>query len=93
MFFKERFAVHFFICRPLDSIVKEDAGIELRTAAILALSVRRSNLLPLTWRQNFRRVDCNHFEKNKHLSWWKQKMYFAIVKITFKVIWIVVEVL
>jgi hypothetical protein len=34
---------HCFICRPSDSTVSEDAGIELRTVATTALIVRRSN--------------------------------------------------
>ncbi len=34
---------HCFICRPLDSTVSEDAGIEPRTIATSALAVRRSN--------------------------------------------------
>ncbi len=34
---------HCFICRPSDSTVLEDAGIELWTVAITALAVRRSN--------------------------------------------------
>ncbi len=32
-----------FICRPSDSTVSEDAGIELRTGTTLALAVGRSN--------------------------------------------------
>ncbi len=34
---------HCFICRPSDSTVSEDAGIEPRTVATSALAVRRSN--------------------------------------------------
>jgi hypothetical protein len=34
---------HCFICRPSDSIVPTDAGIEPRTVATGALAVRRSN--------------------------------------------------
>jgi hypothetical protein len=34
---------HCFICRPSDSTVTEDAGIEHRTVASTALAVRRSN--------------------------------------------------
>jgi hypothetical protein len=34
---------HCFICRPSDSTVSEDAGIEPRTVASTALTVRRSN--------------------------------------------------
>jgi hypothetical protein len=34
---------HCFICRPSDSTVSEDAGIESRTVATTALTVRRSN--------------------------------------------------
>ncbi len=37
------FIQHWFICRPLDSTVSEDAGIEPRTVATLTLTVRRSN--------------------------------------------------
>jgi hypothetical protein len=37
------FIIHCFVCRPSDSIVSEDAGIELRTFATLAFAVRRSN--------------------------------------------------
>jgi hypothetical protein len=36
---------HCFICRPSDSTVSEDAGIEPRTVATLALTARRSNHL------------------------------------------------
>ncbi len=35
---------HGFICRPSDSTVSEDAGIEPRTVATLALTARRSSL-------------------------------------------------
>jgi hypothetical protein len=35
--------LHCFICRPADSNVSEDAGIEPRTVAFTALAVRRSN--------------------------------------------------
>ncbi len=38
------FIQHCFICRPSDSTVSEDAGIEPRTVATTALIVRRSNL-------------------------------------------------
>jgi hypothetical protein len=34
---------HWFICRPSDSTVSEDAGIEPLTVATSALTVRRSN--------------------------------------------------
>jgi hypothetical protein len=34
---------HCFICRPSDSTVSEDAGIEPRTVATTALTVRRLN--------------------------------------------------
>jgi hypothetical protein len=34
---------HCFLCRPSDSTVSEDAGIEPRTVATTALTVRRSN--------------------------------------------------
>ncbi len=37
------FIHHCFMCRPSDSIVSEDAGIEPRTVATSALAVRRSN--------------------------------------------------
>ncbi len=37
------YILHCFICRPLDSTVPTDAGIEPRTVAIGALAVRRSN--------------------------------------------------
>jgi hypothetical protein len=36
------FIQHCFICRASDSTVSEDAGIEPRTLATLALAVRRS---------------------------------------------------
>jgi hypothetical protein len=36
------FKQHCFICRPSDSPVSEDAGIEPRTLATLALAVRRA---------------------------------------------------
>jgi hypothetical protein len=39
------FIQHCFICRPSDSTVSEDAGIEPRTDATLALAVRRTNTL------------------------------------------------
>jgi hypothetical protein len=35
---------HCFICRPSDSTVSEDAGIQPRTVATLALAVRRSTV-------------------------------------------------
>ena len=37
------FIQHCFICRPSDSTVSEDAGIEPRTVATSALAVRRSS--------------------------------------------------
>jgi hypothetical protein len=37
------FSQHCFICRPSDSTVSEDAGLELRTVATSASAVRRSN--------------------------------------------------
>jgi hypothetical protein len=37
------FIQHYFICRPSDSTVSEDAGIEPRTVAASALAVRHSN--------------------------------------------------
>jgi hypothetical protein len=37
------FAQHCFICRPSDSTMSEDAGIELRTVATSAFSVRKSD--------------------------------------------------
>ncbi len=38
------FIQHCFICHPLNYTVSEDAGLEPRTVATLALTVRRSNL-------------------------------------------------
>ena len=35
---------HCFICRPSDSAESEDAGIEPRTVATLALAIRRSTI-------------------------------------------------
>jgi hypothetical protein len=37
------FSQHCFICRPSDSTVSEDAGIEPRTIVTTALAVRRSS--------------------------------------------------
>jgi hypothetical protein len=37
------FVQHCFTCRPQDSTVSEDAGIEPRTFATSALAVKRSN--------------------------------------------------
>ncbi len=55
------FIPHSFICRPLDSTVSEDAGIERRTVATLALAVRLSNHStrshPQSARSNPRMVD------------------------------------
>jgi hypothetical protein len=42
-FFFFVYTQHCFICRPSDSSVPTDAGIEPRTVAIGALAVRRSN--------------------------------------------------
>jgi hypothetical protein len=42
--FLTHFILHCFICLPSDYTVSEDAGIEPRTVATLALAVRRSNL-------------------------------------------------
>ncbi len=42
LFFYVRYIQHCFICRPSDSTVSEDAGIEPRTVATTALAVRRS---------------------------------------------------
>ncbi len=42
IFFSSMYCIqHCFICRPSDSTVSEDAGIEPRTIATLALAVRR----------------------------------------------------
>ncbi len=43
VFFLQYFIQHCFICRPSNSTVYENAGIEPRTFATSALSVRRSN--------------------------------------------------
>jgi hypothetical protein len=42
-FFFKYVIQHCFICRPSDSTVSEDAGIEPRTVATLVLTARRSN--------------------------------------------------
>jgi hypothetical protein len=42
-FFSMYFIQHRFICRPSDSTVSEDAGIEPRTVATVALAVRHFN--------------------------------------------------
>ncbi len=42
-FFSMYYIQHCFFCRPSDSAESEDAGIEPRTVATLALAVRRSN--------------------------------------------------
>ncbi len=42
-FFCMYFIQHCFICRPSDSTVPEDPGIEPRTVATFALAVKRSN--------------------------------------------------
>jgi hypothetical protein len=42
---------HCFIYRPSDSTESEDAGIEPRTVAIIALAVRRSNHLAKSYPQ------------------------------------------
>jgi hypothetical protein len=42
-FFFSYYIQHCFICRPSDSTVPTDAGIEPRTVATGALAVRRSN--------------------------------------------------
>jgi hypothetical protein len=42
-YFSMYFIQHCFICRPTDSTVSEDAGIEPRTVATSALAVRRSS--------------------------------------------------
>ncbi len=39
---------HYFIGRPSDSTVSEDAGIEPRTVATTALAVKRSNHLAIS---------------------------------------------
>jgi hypothetical protein len=44
-FFSSYYIQHCFICRPSDSTVLTDAGIEHRTVATSALAVRRSNHL------------------------------------------------
>jgi hypothetical protein len=41
--FSSYYIQHYFICRPSDSTVPTDAGIEPRTVATGALAVRRSN--------------------------------------------------
>jgi hypothetical protein len=56
---------HCFICRPPDSSVSEDAGIEPRTGATLSLGVRHSNhsvsSLQLTLLDlNYTRLDLIH---------------------------------
>jgi hypothetical protein len=44
-FFYFFYYIHCLICRPSDSTVSEDAGIEPRTVATLALTARRSDHL------------------------------------------------
>jgi hypothetical protein len=48
--------LHCFICRPSDSTVLEDAGIEPRTIATLALTARRSNHLAWYCKSNVLRL-------------------------------------
>jgi hypothetical protein len=43
LFFSSYYIQHCFICRPSDSTVPTDAGIEPRTVVTGALAVRRSN--------------------------------------------------
>jgi hypothetical protein len=43
MIFYALYSTHCFICRPSDSTVSEDAGIEPRTVATSAWAVRHSN--------------------------------------------------
>jgi hypothetical protein len=52
---------HSFICRPSDSPVPEDAGIEPRTVATLAWTARRSNHLARSYP-----LDEHYF----YAGWW-----------------------
>ncbi len=48
VYFVIKFVIqHWFICRPSDSSVSEDAGIEPMTVATFAMAVRRSNPSPI----------------------------------------------
>jgi hypothetical protein len=58
------FTQHCFVCRPLDSTVSEDAGIEPRTVATLALAVRRSKLSARSHPQS--RPDLIHDSARSH---------------------------
>jgi hypothetical protein len=72
IFFKV-FIQLFFLCRPSDSTVSEDAGIEQRTVATLALTVRLSKHLarshpqtrshPRICKQFFSCLSIDHREK------------------------------
>ncbi len=57
---------HWFICRPSDSTVSEDAGIEPRTVATTSLTVRRSHHSarsnPHSWTYNFAEISRQNLE-------------------------------
>jgi hypothetical protein len=59
---------HCFICRPSDSTVSEDAGLEPRTVATTALAVGRSNHLARSHPQGttFGPVECYVFSSHVH---------------------------
>jgi hypothetical protein len=70
--------VHCFICRPSDSTVPEDVGIEPRTVATSALAVRRSNLS-----LNF--IDKKFIQKKRAHNWSLSSSILTAWQITFSV--------
>ncbi len=65
MYWVPYFIQHCFICRPSSSSVSEDAGIEPRIVATLALTVRLSNNSD---RSLCNAVPCRH--KASFIHWW-----------------------
>jgi hypothetical protein len=76
---------HCFICRPSDSTLSEDAGIEPRTVATTALAVRRS----ITTRLNLIHIETGLVDIVKFLSAYDisclRSMYFHIQVVSWEV--------
>ncbi len=71
---------HYFICRPSDSTMSEDAGIEPRIVATMALAVRRFNHSarshpPLCRRCCYNKVDSVMAESQNWFSSYKSSIH------------------
>jgi hypothetical protein len=76
---------HCFICRPSDSTVSEDAGIEPRTVATMALMARRSSLSAISHSQSATYIDHPLSARSHPQNFHRRTLYNNILetKITY----------